>query len=252
LRSSYCSLSQSAQSRAEQLPIRTYTTAEGLARDQVYKIVTDPRGFLWACTTDGLSRFDGYEFVNYSVAQGLPHRIVYDLVISGKGDYWVATSAADFDKGVQMDIGVASLLVVSDTLFRSNKTGVNLSVGGVEHMGASITRSRFEKNDVGLLTFTGNSVTVSNSTTAANFIAFETQAGGNLDVVNSTITKNHTGVKSTGDTSRSLTARSPEILREYRRAVGQSDRWATTRSSTTTSTSPERKTSSHSCRGNDE
>jgi hypothetical protein len=159
---------------------------------------------------------------------------------------------ADFDKGVQMDIGVASLLVVSDTLFRSNKTGVNLSVGGVEHMGASITRSRFEKNDVGLLTFTGNSVTVSNSTTAANFIAFETQAGGNLDVVNSTITKNHTGVKSTGDTSRSLTARSPEILREYRRAVGQSDRWATTRSSTTTSTSPERKTSSHSCHGNDE
>jgi ligand-binding sensor domain-containing protein len=131
LRSSYCSLSQSAQSRAEQLPIRTYTTAEGLARDQVYKIVTDPRGFLWFCTTDGLSRFDGYEFVNYSVAQGLPHRIVYDLVISGKGDYWVATSAADFDKGVQMDIGVASLLVVSDTLFRSNKTGVNLSVGGV-------------------------------------------------------------------------------------------------------------------------
>ena len=82
-----------AQSRAEQLPIRTYTTAEGLARDQVYKIVTDPRGFLWFCTTDGLSRFDGYEFVNYSVAQGLPHRIAYDLLITAKGEYWVATAA---------------------------------------------------------------------------------------------------------------------------------------------------------------
>ncbi len=81
------------QSRAEQLPIRTYTTAEGLARDQVYKIVTDPRGFLWFCTTDGLSRFDGYEFVNYSVAQGLPHRIAYDLLITAKGEYWVATAA---------------------------------------------------------------------------------------------------------------------------------------------------------------
>lgn len=81
-----------AQSRAEQLPIRTYTTAEGLARDQVYKIVTDPHGFLWFCTSDGLSRFDGYEFVNYSVPQGLPHRVVYDLLIPGKGDYWVATA----------------------------------------------------------------------------------------------------------------------------------------------------------------
>ena len=51
----------SARNRAEQLPIRTYTTADGLPRDRVYKIVPDPRGFLWFCTYDGLSRFDGYE-----------------------------------------------------------------------------------------------------------------------------------------------------------------------------------------------
>lgn len=82
-----------AQHRAEQLPIRTYTTADGLPRDRVYKIVPDPRGFLWFCTYDGLSRFDGYEFVNYSVAQGLPHRVVFDLLITQSGDYWVATSA---------------------------------------------------------------------------------------------------------------------------------------------------------------
>lgn len=82
-----------AQYRAEQLPIRTYTTADGLARDRVYKIVPDPRGFLWFCTYDGLSRFDGYEFVNYSVAQGLPDRLVFDLLITRSGDYWLATSA---------------------------------------------------------------------------------------------------------------------------------------------------------------
>ena len=81
-----------AQQRAEQLPIRVYTTADGLARDRIYKIVPDPRGFLWFCTYDGLSRFDGYEFVNYSVAQGLPHRVVYDLLITRSGDYLVATS----------------------------------------------------------------------------------------------------------------------------------------------------------------
>jgi ligand-binding sensor domain-containing protein len=60
-----------APTKAEQLPIRTYTTADGLARDRVYKIVSDPHGFLWFCTYDGLSRFDGYEFVNYSVDAGL-------------------------------------------------------------------------------------------------------------------------------------------------------------------------------------
>ncbi|HJY29325.1 MAG TPA: two-component regulator propeller domain-containing protein [Pyrinomonadaceae bacterium] len=81
-----------ARSGAEQLPIRTYTTADGLARDRVYKIVSDPRGYLWFCTYDGLSRFDGYEFVNYTVAHGLPHRQVFDLLITHTGDYWVATA----------------------------------------------------------------------------------------------------------------------------------------------------------------
>ena len=81
-----------SRTKAEQLPIRTYTTADGLARDRVYKIVDDPRGFLWFCTYDGISRFDGYEFVNYSVADGLPHPVVYDLLIPRQGDYWVATS----------------------------------------------------------------------------------------------------------------------------------------------------------------
>jgi ligand-binding sensor domain-containing protein len=88
-----------AQSRAEQLPIRTYTTADGLPRDSIHKIVPDPRGYLWFCTSDGLSRFDGYEFVNYSTVHGLPHRIVYDLLITRSGDYWAATAngLAHFD-----------------------------------------------------------------------------------------------------------------------------------------------------------
>ena len=86
-------LISSAPASAEQLPIRTYTTADGLARDSVHKIVSDPLGYLWFCTSDGLSRFDGYEFVNYSVAQGLPHRVVYDLLITAGGDYWLATAA---------------------------------------------------------------------------------------------------------------------------------------------------------------
>jgi hypothetical protein len=32
----------------------------------------DSRGFLWFCTNEGLSRFDGYGFTNYSTDQGLP------------------------------------------------------------------------------------------------------------------------------------------------------------------------------------
>src|SRR6266576_2539690 len=77
---------------AQQLPVRTYTTADGLPRDLVLRIVRDSHGFLWFCTGDGLSRFNGYEFTNYGVEQGLPHPAINDLLETRRGVYWVATN----------------------------------------------------------------------------------------------------------------------------------------------------------------
>jgi ligand-binding sensor domain-containing protein len=76
---------------AEQLPVKTYITADGLARNNVNCIVQDARGFLWFCAGDWLSRFDGYTFVNYGIKQGLPNRSVTSLCITRKGVYWVGT-----------------------------------------------------------------------------------------------------------------------------------------------------------------
>jgi signal transduction histidine kinase/ligand-binding sensor domain-containing protein len=76
---------------AERLPIKVYTTADGLARDTVNKIALDSKGFLWFGTSEGLSRYDGYSFTNYGGAQGLPGRSVNDLIETRDGLYWVAT-----------------------------------------------------------------------------------------------------------------------------------------------------------------
>ena len=105
---------------------------------------------------------------------------------------------SDFEKGVHIDVGVASMLTVSDTVFRSNKIGVNFGVGGAESNGASITRSRFERNDVGLQALNGNSITLSNSTVHGNGTGVQAEVGAKLDVFDSVLTKNGTGVKSNG------------------------------------------------------
>ncbi len=77
-------------SRAEQLPIRTYTTADGLPSNHINRIVRDSRGFLWFCTPEGVSRFDGYQFTSFGPEQGLPERD-FDLLEAPTGEYWVAT-----------------------------------------------------------------------------------------------------------------------------------------------------------------
>ncbi|MGA3240592.1 MAG: two-component regulator propeller domain-containing protein, partial [Bryobacteraceae bacterium] len=77
---------------AELLPIRSYSTADGLPSNQVERIVVDSRGFVWFCTPEGLSRFDGYRITNFGVAEGLPGGSARGLVETRSGDYLVATA----------------------------------------------------------------------------------------------------------------------------------------------------------------
>jgi ligand-binding sensor domain-containing protein/signal transduction histidine kinase len=79
-------------SRAEQLPVRVYTSADGLGQNRVKRIVRDSRGFLWFCTADGLSRFDGYRFTTYDTSQGLPYPSINDLLETRAGVYWLASN----------------------------------------------------------------------------------------------------------------------------------------------------------------
>lgn len=78
--------------RAERLPVKHYTVADGLAQGSVYAIHQDARGFLWLATRDGLSRFDGYRFTNYGVKDGLGNAQINDVVQDQRGRLWVATN----------------------------------------------------------------------------------------------------------------------------------------------------------------
>ena len=86
-------LAITSAANAERLPIKIYTTADGLAHERVRRIVRDSRSFLWFCTIDGLSKFDGYRFTTYRAEEGLPGSAVNDLLETSQGVYWIATEA---------------------------------------------------------------------------------------------------------------------------------------------------------------
>ena len=77
---------------AERLPIKTYTTADGLAHLRVTCIVVDSRGFLWLCGPQGLSRFDGQGFATYGVTEGLTNTRINSFLQTSLGAYFVATN----------------------------------------------------------------------------------------------------------------------------------------------------------------
>jgi ligand-binding sensor domain-containing protein/signal transduction histidine kinase len=76
---------------AQRLPVRIYTPLEGLPGIAVHRIVHDSKGFLWFCTNEGISRFDGFDFVNYGTPDGLPEPNTNDLLETADGVYWVGT-----------------------------------------------------------------------------------------------------------------------------------------------------------------
>src|ERR1022692_1598650 len=79
--------------RAQQPSIRIFSTQDGLVRNWVTRIHRDSRGYLWFCTVEGISLFDGYRFTNFSTRDGLPSRLVPDMIETQGGDYWFATDA---------------------------------------------------------------------------------------------------------------------------------------------------------------
>jgi signal transduction histidine kinase/ligand-binding sensor domain-containing protein len=80
------------EASAERLPVRRYTTSDGLFGDSVRRIFRDSRGFLWFCGTGGVSRFDGERFTNYTPQEGLPFISANDILETRRGEYWVATN----------------------------------------------------------------------------------------------------------------------------------------------------------------
>jgi ligand-binding sensor domain-containing protein/signal transduction histidine kinase len=76
---------------AQRLPLRTYSSADGLAGDHITALLADSRGFLWIGTNTGLSRFDGREFRHYGPAEGLPHPSVIALLEDRDGVLWIGS-----------------------------------------------------------------------------------------------------------------------------------------------------------------
>src|SRR5216110_119630 len=76
----------------QQYQLRHYGVVDGLAHGAVISIYQDRKGYLWFSTREGLSRFDGYTFVNYGERNGLENQLINDVTEDQQGRMWVATN----------------------------------------------------------------------------------------------------------------------------------------------------------------
>ncbi len=110
---------------AQQMNLRNWSVEAGLGQSQVYAILQDNRGALWAGTRGGgVSIFDGINFTNLTSKDGLPNNFVRCLTQDMVGNIWIGT-----DEGLCVHNGfeIISLplpkdkMAINQILFREDK-----------------------------------------------------------------------------------------------------------------------------------
>ncbi len=61
----------------------------------IYKVLTDPQGFMWFGGSDGLARYDGYGLKVYKHDNkdptSLSNNSIWDMLVDSQGRFWIAT-----------------------------------------------------------------------------------------------------------------------------------------------------------------
>lgn len=78
------------------LPVKIYTSADGLGSSFVDYLFRDSRGFMWFCTRDGLSRFDGSRFITYQIGDGNAPPGIESIYQTRDGSYWLSTTGGSY------------------------------------------------------------------------------------------------------------------------------------------------------------
>lgn len=87
-------------SRAQtgQLRFKHYTTIDRLSQGYVYRMMQDSRGFMWFSTSDGVNRFDGYNFKVfkpvYNDSNSIAGTRINSIVEDKNGMLWMGSNEA--------------------------------------------------------------------------------------------------------------------------------------------------------------
>ena len=83
---------------AQHYPTIEYNTRDGLAQMQVIAVFEDSRGYIWASTKGGLSKFDGEKFESFYLSDGLQSNLISYITEDSKHNIWLKNGDDGYSK----------------------------------------------------------------------------------------------------------------------------------------------------------
>ena len=129
-----------------------FTIEDGLVGDAVFSILEDREGNLWFGTREGVSRYDGKEFVNFTIEDGLGDNLIWSILEDREGNLWFGTgggvSRYDGKKFVNFTIedGLGGNIVRSILEDREGHMWFGTYGGGVSRYDGSIFQNLLHRD----------------------------------------------------------------------------------------------------------
>lgn len=83
---------------AQQFPMQHFTKEHGLSHSNVFRIFQDSKGFIWFCTDNGVSRFNGKSFENYYEQTSRLSNVIMSMSEGDDGQMYFAS----YGGGIQL------------------------------------------------------------------------------------------------------------------------------------------------------
>ncbi len=83
---------------------KLYDKSDGLSSTNIFSIYQDSEGYIWIGTDQGLSRFDGYEFINYSEPKEIINNPIVDIVQTKNDKFLLITKDGNLWKFNRVNI----------------------------------------------------------------------------------------------------------------------------------------------------
>lgn len=133
-----------------------FSTLNGLPQNSIFSIAQDSKGFIWFATYDGLSRFDGYQFIAFKPdpgnLRGISSNITVTLASGADDKLWVGTTGSGFSvfdtkfllfKNYLSEVNsfnslsdndITSIRVMGDYVFIGTTNGLNVFITNEERI----------------------------------------------------------------------------------------------------------------------
>jgi len=99
---SFCAVPLPASAQATSVRMDAITPDDGLSSGVVTAVYRDRTGFLWIGTADGLTRYDGHEFVLHEFdpanPSSLPDNHVRSIMQDSRGTFWIGTGGGGLNR----------------------------------------------------------------------------------------------------------------------------------------------------------